>query len=298
MGNRDVIVLGGTGFLGRRVVRKLQERGRTVRVATRFPETDARTADDWGCGARLVRVDIRDHDTLTHALEAATAVVNCVGLYVETPAESFRDVHVEGARAVAEVARAQGLERLVHISGIGTDPRSPSAYIRARAEGEEQVRHVFPAATILRPSAMFSRDGEFFGPLETIVRRLPVVPMFGDGSTRLQPVHVGDVAEAICRVLESGKAVGTVFELGGPETFTYREILERLARRIGRRRLFLPVPFVLWRFLAGIASLLPQAPITPAQVTLMRQDNVVGDGMATFTDLSIPPQSAIAMDLV
>ena len=237
MGDRDVIVLGGTGFLGRRVVRKLRERGRTVGVATRFPDKVARLTDSRDHGIRLVQVDLRDRDTLTRALEGAAAVINCVGLYVETSMESFRDVHVEGAHAVAEVARAQGVERLIHISGIGVDPRSPSAYVRARTEGEDQVRRAFPAATILRPSAMFSRDGAFFGPLETIIRRLPVVPLFGDGSTRLQPVHVGDVAEAACRALESDKAPGTTFELGGPEVFTYREILERLAGRVGRRRL-------------------------------------------------------------
>jgi NADH dehydrogenase len=225
-------------------------------------------------------------------------VINCVGLYVETRTESFRDVHVEGARAVAEIAKAQGVRHLVHISGIGADRGSPSAYVRARAEGEDDVRRAFPAATILRPSAMFSRDGAFFGALDAIVRRLPVVPLFGDGGTRLQPVLVGDVAEAACRALERDSASGTVFELGGPEVFTYREIMERLAARAGRRRLLLPVPFALWRALAAMASLLPRPPLTPAQVALMQRDNVVGDGVATFADLSIAPRSAIAMGLV
>jgi len=298
MGDRDVIVLGGTGFLGRRVVRKLLEHGRTVGVATRLPEKVARPTDSLDRGAHLVQVDIRDRDTLTRALEGAGAVINCVGLYVETRAESFRDVHVEGARAVAEIVKAHGVQHLVHISGIGVDRGSPSAYIRARAEGEDDVRRAFPAATILRPSAMFSRDGAFFGALDAIVRRLPVVPLFGNGGTRLQPVLVGDVAEAACRALERGNAPGSVFELGGPEVFTYREIVERLAARAGRRRLFLPVPFALWRALAAMASLLPQPPLTPAQVALMQRDNVVGDGVATFAGLSIAPRSAIAMGLV
>jgi NADH dehydrogenase len=186
-------------------------------------------------------------------------------------------VHVEGARAVAEIARARGVRHLVHISGIGADRGSPSAYVRARAEGEDDVRRAFPAATILRPSAMFSRDGAFFGALDAIVRRLPVVPLFGNGRRRLQPVLVGDVAEAACRALERDGASGKVFELGGPEVFSYREILERLAARAGRRRLFLPVPFALWRSLAAIASPLPRPPLTPAVVALMQRDNVVGD---------------------
>ncbi len=303
MGDSDVIVLGGTGFLGRRVVRRLLEQGRRVVVATRSPEKAARPTGNRATGnrdrgVRLVRVDLRDRDSLTGALEGADAVINCVGLYLETRTESFRDVHVEGARAVAEIVKAQGVRHLVHLSGIGVDRASPSAYVRARAEGEDEVRRAFPAAAILRPSAMFSRDGAFFGALDAIVRRLPVVPLFGNGGTRLQPVHVGDVAEAACRALAHDGAFGAVFELGGPEVFTYREILERLAARAGRRRLFVPVPFALWRVLAAMASPLPRPPLTPAQVALMQRDNVVGDGVATFAGLSIAPRSAIEMGLV
>ena len=145
---------------------------------------------------------------------------------------------------------------------------------------------------------MFSRDGAFFGALDTIVRYMPIIPMFGDGSTRLQPVYVGDVAEAICRAFEDEKTVGTIFELGGAETFSYREILERLAARSGKRRLFLPVPFTLWSVLTHIASILPHPPLTLAQVELLKSDNVVSDGVATFTDLDIEPHSAIEMGLV
>lgn len=296
--NRDAVVLGGTGFLGKRVVRELRNHGFPVSVATRFPQKAVQTADSHDRGTRFVRVDLRDHGTLARALKGASAVINCVGLYVETRTETFRDVHVEGARAVATAAKTQGARNLIHISGIGADLSSPSAYVRARAEGEDEVRRAFPAATILRPSAMFSRDGAFFGDLDAIVRRLPVVPLFGDGSTRLQPVHVGDVAEAICRALELGDARGRVFELGGPDRFTYRNILQRLAARAGRRRLFLPLPFVFWWSLAAVASLLPKPPLTPAQVDLMRHDNVVGDDAATFADLSIAPRSAIALGLL
>ena len=140
--------------------------------------------------------------------------------------------------------------------------------------------------------------GHFVGALEAIVRHMPVIPLFGDGGTRLQPAHVGDVAEAVCRALDDDQTAGTLFELGGPEVFTYREILERLAAHAGRRRLFLPVPFALWRALARTASLLPRPPLTPAQVALMQRDNVVGDGVATFSDLGIRPLSPTAMDMV
>ncbi|KUJ80519.1 NAD-dependent dehydratase [Ruegeria marisrubri] len=295
--DRRVIVLGGTGFLGSRVVKELRSRGFPVRIATRFPEKLSREVSELGEDVGVVRSDLRDPDVLKRAFEDASAVVNCVGLYVETRTDSFRDVHVDGARAVAEAAGTLGVSNLIQISGIAAEPESPSSYVRARAEGEDAVRRAFPAATILRPSAMFSRSGAFFGDLDAIVRSLPVVPLFGDGSTRLQPVHVGDVAKAVA--VTSGRAGrGEVFELGGPDIFTYKEILQRLARRAGRRRVFLPVPFWLWWSLARAMSVLPNPPVTPAQVALMQRDNVVGDDVATFSDLSITPQSAIALGLV
>ncbi len=294
MTGREVIVLGGTGFLGSRVVRRLQEQGHTVGVGTRFPENVTRLSR----GARPVKTDLSDPHSLGRALRGAGAVINCIGLYVETRTETFRKVHVDAARNIAEVVKADGDCKLIHISGIGACRNSGSAYVRARAEGEEAVRGICPQAITLRPSVMFSRDGAFFGDLDVILRRLPVVPLFGDGGTRLQPVWVGDVAEAVCRIVDRNEAAGAVFELGGPEVFEYCEILKRLAARSGRRRLFLPVPFMVWQALAALADQLPKPPLTSGQVALMRKDNVVGDDVATFADLSIVPHSATEMKLV
>ena len=305
MAEREVLVLGGTGFLGRRVVRKLLEHGHSVAVGTRSPEKVTRLSKDWDPnskdrdpGVRPVQIDLLDHEALGRALSGAGAVINCIGLYVETRRESFQDVHVEAARRIAEVVKAAGDCRLIHLSGIGASRESPSAYVRARAEGEEATRSLCPEATILRPSVLFSRDGAFFGDLDAILRRLPVVPLFGDGGTRLQPVYVGDVAEAVCRSLDQADACGRVFELGGPEVFTYREILERLAARADRHRLFLPLPFPVWRALAALVSPLPMPPLTHAQIALMQQDNIVSQDAASFADLSIVPRAASAMDLV
>ncbi len=298
MRTEDVVVFGGAGFLGRRVVGRLIGRGISVTIASRRPNIPSLAVGASDCAVRLVQAEVRNRNALAEALKGARAAVNCVGLYLETRTESFHDVHVEGARALAEATRAAGVRRLVHISGIGVDRNSASAYIRTRAGGEDAVQLAFPDAVILRPSAMFSRDGAFFGALEAIVRHMPVIPLFGDGGTRLQPVHVGDVAEAVCRALDDDHAAGTVFELGGPEVFTYREVLERQAARAGRRRLFLPVPFALWRAFARVASLLPRPPLTPAQVALMQEDNVVGDGVATFSELEIRPRSAATMGMI
>ena len=288
-----VVVLGGTGFLGSRVVRALAARGRTVAVGTRSPERAAEAGHP-----RPVHADVRDRASLERAFEGAAAVANCVGLYVERGDETFAAIHAEGAHAAAEAAQARGVARLVHISGIGADRASRSAYIRARAEGEEAVRTAFPAATILRPSALFTEDAGFFAALAPIVAASPAVPLFGRGATRLQPVHADDVAEAVAHALEAEDAAGTVFELGGPETFTYRETLTRLAARQGRRRLLLPVPFALWRPLAAAASRLPGAPLTPAQVALMERDNVAAPDAPGFAELGITPRAASDLGLV
>ncbi|TMV09045.1 complex I NDUFA9 subunit family protein [Ruegeria sediminis] len=294
---RKVIVLGGTGFLGSRVVRELRNQGFAVSIGTRFPERVVRSPGGLDAEVAVARSDLRDAETLKRAFQGASAVVNCIGLYVETRTDSFRDVHVTGARNVAATAATLGVRDLIQISGIAATRDSPSAYVRARAEGEDEVRSAFPAATILRPSAMFSRSGALFGDLDALVRRMPVIPLFGDGSTRLQPVHAGDVAKAVS-MTAGGAGHGGVFELGGPDVFTYKEILERLARRAGKRRLLMPVPFGVWWTLASTLSGLSNPPLTPAHVALMQRDNVVGEDAATFSDFGIEPQSAIALGLV
>ncbi|WP_336509480.1 complex I NDUFA9 subunit family protein [Ruegeria lacuscaerulensis] len=295
---KTAVVLGGTGFLGRRVVQELKKHGFAVSIATRWPDRIARAGGDPEGDVRVVQSDLTDPGSLERSFAGAAAVINCIGLYVETRTESFRDVHVAGARAVAKAATSGGTDHLVHISGIGVDLNSPSSYVRARAEGEDEVRRAFPSATILRPSAMFSRSGVFFGELEAILRRMPILPLFGDGSVRLQPVYAGDVAKAAVRALGLEKAHGHVYELGGPDVFTYKEVVQRLARRSGKKRLLLPVPYRFWWFLAAAMAVLPKPPITPAQVALMQQDNVVGENVANFSDLAINPKSAVALGLV
>ncbi|MBY6069142.1 complex I NDUFA9 subunit family protein [Leisingera aquaemixtae] len=294
--SRRVIVLGGTGFLGRRVVRRLQRLGCSVSAGTRTPGAAAPT--EWEPGVAQVALDLADQSVMARALNGNGWVINCIGFYTETRQQSFQDVHLAGARRIARLVQETPGQRLVHISGIGASLHSPSAYVRARAEGEVAVRSACPDAVILRPSVMFSRDGAFFGDLQKIVEHLPVIPLFGTGRTRLQPVWACDVAEAVARVLDGPRAQRKVFELGGPDVFTYREILQRLAARSGRRRLLLPVPFVLWRIAAALLAPLPHPPLTPAQVALMRQDNTAGEGMAGFNDLGISPQSAVAMGLL
>jgi NADH dehydrogenase len=278
-------VLGGTGFLGRRVVAALAGAGWRVRMVARRPQA-------WppGTGVEPVAADIRDAAALAAALDGAAAVVNAVGLYVERGAETFDAVHVHGARRIAECAAARGIARLVHVSGIGVDRSSPSAYVRARAHGEKAVREAFPGATVLRPSVLYGAGDALLSTLDAMSRLTPVLPLFGRGASRLQPVHVDDVAAAVARVLAEPASAGQVYELGGPRTWAYRELVELVLRHRGRRRALLPVPFVTWELIARVAGAFPDPPLTRDQVALMREDNVVAPGALGFAELGLTPR--------
>ena len=281
---RCVTVFGGTGFLGKEIVSRLTAEGIAVRLAARHPD---KAAADYGGEVRPVRADVRDAASVASAVEGADAAVNAVGLYVEKGSETFEAVHEHGAQNVAERAAAAGVDRLIHMSGIGVDLDSDSAYVRARAKAEELVRDAFPRATILRPSALFGPDDAFINALAQIAYRTPVLPLFGRGDTRLQPVFVGDVAEAALKALQHPDAPGSTYELGGPGVYSYRALIDLVLARMNRRRLLAPVPFPAWHLLAADASLLPSPPLTRAQVSLMRHDNVVAEDALSLKDLGI-----------
>jgi NADH dehydrogenase len=225
------------------------------------------------------------------AIAGAHAAVNAVSLYVEHGNETFRTVHVDCARRIATLARQIGLEALVHISGIGADAGSRSPYIRSRGEGERAVQIAFPDAILVRPTVMFGPGDAFLTRILSLLRRLPVYPLFGSGQTRLQPAYVEDVAEAVARVLERPAAGSTTFECGGPRIYSYEDLLRSIARAAGLKPVFLPMPFGIWHALAQLAELLPHPPVTRNQVELMRHDNVVSAQMPGFGELEISPQS-------
>lgn len=284
-----VAVFGGTGYLGGHIVRRLAGEGVAVRVAARRPEK-LQVPHDLKGRVERVAADVRDEASLTRAVSGCGAVVNSVGLYVERGAETFEAVHVAGARNVARQAAAAGAERLVHISGIGADAASASRYVRARAAGEREVGAAFDGAAILRPSVLVGPGDAFLTTLEAMLRFLPVLPLFGRGETRLQPVFAGDVALAVARVLADPATRGRVFELGGASVVTYAGLIRLLLAHTGRNRWLLPVPFAFWKALARMASFLPRPPVTIDAVILMQRDNVVGEGVGTFADLGIRPK--------
>ncbi len=287
--SREIIsVFGGTGFLGSNIARALAISGHPVRIVARDPVRPGWAREKHQI--ELEKADIRDAAQVERAVAGAAGVVNAVSLYVESGGQdTFEAVHVDGARRLAQAARDGGAGRFVLISGIGADKQSPSHYIRARAQGEDAVREAFPGATIVRPSVIFGRGDAF---LSTLVRvtRAPVVPLFGHGETRLQPVWVRDVAKAVAAIVAGRGGEENVFELGGT-IYRYRKVVEMVLETLGRRRLLLPVPFPVWRGGAAMLKPLPNPPLTRDQVLMMQWDNVVNGTRGTFQDLGLVPSS-------
>ena len=281
-------VIGGHGFIGRRVAPRFAQRGWRVRVGTRNPDVagDVRVWGDVG-QVEPVACDVRHLPSLRYAIEGADAVVNLVGILQERRGQRFAAVHAEGAGRIAELAAESGASRMVHVSAIGADPDSPSRYARSKAEGEQRVTEAFPAAVILRPSIVFGEGDQFFTRFARMAAMSPVLPLIG-ADTRFQPVHVEDVGEAIARAVLQSETEGT-YELGGPQVCTFRELMEAMLREIRRRRPILPVPFAAARPLASALSILPGSPITPDQVELLTRDSVVAADARGFESFGIEP---------
>ena len=288
---RTITVFGGTGFLGRRIVRHLRSRGFPVRVASRHPDRGHRQFAPDDPQLQSVEADIHDERSVADTLAGAYGVVNAVSLYLERGQETFHSVHVESAQRVAAQARRAGVERLVHISGIGADATSQSLYIRKRGEGELAVRAAFLDAIFVRPAVMFGPDDALLTTTLKLLRRLPIYPIFGSGLTRLQPVYVEDVAEAVAQIMQQVETPSMIFELGGPRVYSYEEFLRAVARQAGRAPLLIPTPFAIWHALAWASKMLPDPPLTPHQVELMRIDTMSSPEMPGFSELGISPHS-------
>jgi uncharacterized protein YbjT (DUF2867 family) len=280
-----VTVFGGTGFVGRRVVRHLRESGVRVRIVARH---GGRVEDD---GIERITADAHDEHAAQAAVAGADGVVNAISLYVEHGNDTFHSVHVEAAGKIARAARQAGIARFVHLSGIGANMASPSPYIRSRGEGEAAVQTAFPGAIIVRPAVMFAADDAFLSTILRLLRSLPAYPIFGDGRTRLQPVYADDVAAAIAQILRQSQKPHPVYELAGPRVYSYEELLRAVGRIAGMRPVLMRMPFALWEALAGLAERLPQPPLTRNQVELMRIDTTASENLPGFRTLGISPRS-------
>jgi NADH dehydrogenase len=263
----------------------------TVRVAVRHPDHarfDLRSMDF--DRVTVIPADVCDRASVAAALAGADAAVNAVSTYVEKGGVTFQAVHVRGAENVAREAAAAGVARLVLVSGIGADLDSRSPYIRARGSGELVVRQAFPGATIVRPGAMFGPGDALFGTLADLARLLPILPLIGGGYTRLQPVFVEDVAEAIASILGDPETVGRTYELAGPRVYTLRELVSMTLYLMGKWRLLIPVPFAVAEAQARLFELLPNPPLTTGQVDLLKADNVASGSLPGFQELKIQPK--------
>ena len=292
---RTVTVFGGTGFLGRRIVRRLRSRGFPVRIASRHPDRGHWLFGPDDPQLQSVGADIHDERSVADALAGACGAVNAVSLYVEHGQETFQSVHVEAALRIAAQAHRAGVDRLIHISGIGADAASPSRYIRKRGEGELAVRAAFAEALFIRPAVMFGPDDTFLTTILKLLRQLPVYPMFGRGLTRLQPAYVEDVAEAIGRTMQRAETPATIFEFGGPRVYSYEEFLRAVAHQAGLAPRLIPIPFAVWHALAWASEILPSPLLTRNQVELMQIDTVASPKMPGFAELGISPHSVEAI---
>jgi NADH dehydrogenase len=294
-----VTVFGGSGFLGRHVVRALANRNYRIRVAVRRPELTGHLQPLGRVGQiHAVQANLRYPQSVAAATRDADIVVNMVGILFERGRQRFDVVQAEGAEAVALVANAVGA-RLVHVSAIGADENSSSHYARSKAAGERLVLAAQSEAIVMRPSIVFGTEDDFFNRFAALARIAPALPLVGGGHTRFQPVFAGDVAEAIAMAVDGAAKPGTIYELGGPDVRTFRELMEFVLATTERRRLLVPVPFGLMKLQAMILQFLPKPPITPDQVELLRHDNVVSDSARqqgrTLEALGIVPASTAAI---
>lgn len=297
MNIKQVTVFGGSGFVGRAIVRALAQQGYQVRVACRRIELAERikTAGDVG-QITIMRTNLRVPASVAAAIAGSHAVVNASGIAFQRGRQNYRSVHVDGARAIAEAAKAAGVQRLVHMSGIGADQRnSTNKYIRSKVDAEDAIVAGFTDATILRPSVIFGPEDAMFNRMAQIAAKAPFVPVVGNGSAKVQPIYVGDIGSAVVSVLERPDTAKTVFELGGPHVYTYREIAALVLREIDRNKRIVGVPAGLMRVAGFFAEFLPVPPLTHDQVDLLITDNVARPGAPGLAALGIEPTAAEAI---
>jgi NADH dehydrogenase len=292
-----ITVFGGSGFLGRHVVRRLAQAGNRITVAVRHPE-HAKFLKPMGDVGQITALsaDIKDAGQVAAAVAGADGVVNLVGILYQTRRQRFDAIHALGAERVAKAAAAAGVKRVVQISAIGANADSDSEYARTKAAGEAAVRAAFPGATVIRPSIIFGPDDDFFNRFAQVACVSLALPLFGGGVTRYQPVYVGDAAEAIAKVMESEDAKGKTFELAGPKVYSFAELMELMLAEIGRKRLLVPLPFFMADIMGAVLQYVPplivKGPIlTRDQAQLLRHDSVASATLPGLEQLAITPTS-------
>jgi uncharacterized protein YbjT (DUF2867 family) len=285
-----ITLIGGSGFLGRHIVRSLAKRGYRIRVACRRPDL-AGHVQPLGVPGQImpVQANVRYPDSLDAVVDGAHAVVNLTGVLYSAGAQSFDAIHIFGAEASARAAKAAHAKLFIQMSALSADLHSASAYAKSKAEGEQRARAAFPGAIVLRPSIVFGPEDDFFNRFAEMARFSPVLPLIGGGHTRFQPVYVGDVADAAVAALETPEAAGKTFELAGPRIYSFRQLMALLLAEIGRKRILLSLPRGIARMQARLLELLPRPLLTLDQLKLLERDNIASGGFPGCTELGIQP---------
>lgn len=299
-GQKVITVFGGTGFIGRHAVYALARSGAEIRVATRSPAS-AYFLKPAGVPGQIVPIACNIHDdaSVAAALSGATHAVNLVGiLFQKGRKNSFQKIHVEAPARIARIAKEKNLEMLVHISALGASREGASKYARSKGEGENKVIHAFGQSVLLRPSVVFGPEDHFFNRFAGMAEAMHVLPLIGGGGTRFQPVYVGDIAEAIAAMLadpDMDRHFGQIYELGGPRTYTFKELLDFMLGVIQQHAHFISLPFPLAKFFGLFAGLLPNPALTVDQVRSLQIDNVIEQNSPGFKDLDIQPAALEAI---
>jgi len=284
-----ITVFGATGFIGRHLVAMLLRSGAKVRLAVRRPGRVQMTTVS-GQPPELIQADVLDEVAVSAAIAGADVVVNLVGILTETATQTYRAIHIEGARQVALAAHRHGVTRLIHLSALGASSTSAAISDRTKSEGEQAIRAAFPEATIVRPSLVFGEDDHFFSRFAAMIRTSPVLPLIGGGTTKFQPVFVDDVTVGLLELLERPDTAGKTYEFGGPQVYSFKTLLELLLTALNRKRVLIPISFALAELQAGWLELLPNPPLTCDQVRLLKTDKVVSGAEPTLGDLGVQPR--------
>ena len=288
--NKTAVIFGGTGFIGRQIVRELAQLGVQIKVATRVPER-AYFLRPCGAVGQIVPVACDyTEQSIQDVVEGCDYVVNTIGILFEKKRSKFQKAHVQIPAFIAKAAVTSKVKSFVHISSLACE-RGSSKYAQTKISGEQEVLKVFPKATILRPSVVFGEDDSFFNMFAEMSRYLPFLPLIGGGKTKFQPVYVGDIADAVIKVLSKPEAQGHIYELGGPDTVTFKEIYKILMEETKRKRFLVPLPMPLAKFKAFFMQVLPTPPLTPDQVESLKTDNIMGTDALGLKDLEIEPTS-------
>ncbi len=282
-------IFGGTGFVGRQIVRELALRGVIVKVATRIPEA-AYFLKPMGSVGQIVpvRCDYSDQAAVAALVKGSDIVINCIGILYEKGKSMFQHAHVDVPVIIASASAKAGVKRLVHISALGIESNT-SKYAKTKLEGEKALLSNFPDATILRPSVIFGEDDNFFNMFAKMAGVLPALPLIGGGKTKFQPVYVGDVADAVVAALETPKSCGQIYQLGGPEILDFKAVYERLFEYTHNPRPLIGLPFALAKIQAAFMCVLPKPLLTPDQVESLKHDNVVDETAQGLRDLGVTP---------